>query len=60
MGKAKPAKHTAAELAKKAADALTNKGGKHGRVRSRPAQQPRLRPAFTASWPTLFCLGGKG
>lgn len=27
MGKAKPAKHTAAELAKKAKDALQNKGG---------------------------------
>mmetsp|Transcript_129275 Transcript_129275/g.414417 ORF Transcript_129275/g.414417 Transcript_129275/m.414417 type:complete len:106 (-) Transcript_129275:85-402(-) len=26
-GKAKPTKHTSAELAKKAADALTNKGG---------------------------------
>lgn len=27
MGKAKPAKHTAAELAQKAKDALTNRGG---------------------------------
>ena len=27
MGKAKPAKHTSAELAAKAAAALTNKGG---------------------------------
>lgn len=27
MGKAKPAKHTAAELSKKAKDALINKGG---------------------------------